>query len=218
MIRRLRVEVTHAEARYALAKGGPLEIGRHGQPGSPRTRHQRLWESPHLRALPHGRTTARGHQLPAMCDGVADETRHAQRPPPEKRSSAPRSPASPAPNVSQRPRRVGRARYAPGQDTREHVSAGQEHIRQPSPERECRFESCPGARLRGHECEHSYNLGPIERQVCDLRQRGSVPRSDVQYVPGFHRLIREFPCSATARIHGLRAVGCSPGTRFMGPR
>jgi len=30
--RRLRVEVTHAEARYALAEGAPLEIVHHGQP------------------------------------------------------------------------------------------------------------------------------------------------------------------------------------------
>jgi alpha,alpha-trehalose phosphorylase len=30
--RRLRVEVTHAEARYALADGDPLEIMHHGQP------------------------------------------------------------------------------------------------------------------------------------------------------------------------------------------
>ena len=29
--RRLRVEITHAEARYALADGGPLEILHHGQ-------------------------------------------------------------------------------------------------------------------------------------------------------------------------------------------
>jgi hypothetical protein len=32
--RRLRVEITHAEARYALADGGPLEIVHHGQPVS----------------------------------------------------------------------------------------------------------------------------------------------------------------------------------------
>jgi hypothetical protein len=32
--RRLRVEVTHAEARYALADGDPLEIVHHGQPVS----------------------------------------------------------------------------------------------------------------------------------------------------------------------------------------
>ena len=30
--RRLRVEVSHAEARYALADGGQLEIAHHGQP------------------------------------------------------------------------------------------------------------------------------------------------------------------------------------------
>ena len=29
---RLRVEITHAEARHALADGGPLEIVHHGQP------------------------------------------------------------------------------------------------------------------------------------------------------------------------------------------
>jgi alpha,alpha-trehalose phosphorylase len=34
MIRRLRVEITHAEARYALADGGPLEIVHHGPPVS----------------------------------------------------------------------------------------------------------------------------------------------------------------------------------------
>jgi len=34
MIRRLRAEVTHAEASYALADGGPLEIVHDGQPGS----------------------------------------------------------------------------------------------------------------------------------------------------------------------------------------
>jgi alpha,alpha-trehalose phosphorylase len=32
--RRLRVEITHTEARYALADGGPLEIVHHGQPVS----------------------------------------------------------------------------------------------------------------------------------------------------------------------------------------
>ena len=32
--RRLRVEITHAEARYALADGDPLEILHHGQPVS----------------------------------------------------------------------------------------------------------------------------------------------------------------------------------------
>jgi Glycosyl hydrolase family 65, C-terminal domain len=40
---RLRVEITRAEARYALADGGPLEIAHHGQPvsltaGKPQTR------------------------------------------------------------------------------------------------------------------------------------------------------------------------------------
>jgi alpha,alpha-trehalose phosphorylase len=32
--RRLRVEITHAEARYTLADGDPLEIVHHGQPVS----------------------------------------------------------------------------------------------------------------------------------------------------------------------------------------
>jgi hypothetical protein len=33
MIRRLRVEITRAEARYALADGDPLEIVHHGGHG-----------------------------------------------------------------------------------------------------------------------------------------------------------------------------------------
>jgi len=35
----------------------------------------------------------------------------------------------------------------------------------------------------------------------------SCLRSCVQYVPELYRLIREFPCSATARNNGLRPFG-----------
>jgi alpha,alpha-trehalose phosphorylase len=66
---RLRVEITHAETRYALADGGPLEIVHHGQPVS----------------LTAGKPQAPAHPggtVPATAQPAARDTRrHTARPP-----------------------------------------------------------------------------------------------------------------------------------------
>jgi hypothetical protein len=53
MIRRLRVEVTHAEARYALADGGPLQIVHHAGLrliATAEGRPERFWAVKEIRA------------------------------------------------------------------------------------------------------------------------------------------------------------------------
>jgi alpha,alpha-trehalose phosphorylase len=66
--RRLRVEITHAEARYALADGDPLEILHHGQPvrlsaGKPQARPIPATSSRTRPSQPPGREPA--HRQPA---------------------------------------------------------------------------------------------------------------------------------------------------------
>jgi hypothetical protein len=58
MIQRLRVEVTHAEASYALADGGSLEIVHHGQPVSLTAR------KPQARPIPAAPSRPRPSQPP----------------------------------------------------------------------------------------------------------------------------------------------------------
>ena len=66
--RRLRTEITHAEARYTLTAGDPLEILHHGQPvslsvGNPQTRPVPAARSRPRPVQPPGREPA--HRLPA---------------------------------------------------------------------------------------------------------------------------------------------------------
>jgi len=66
--RRLRAEITHAEARYTLTAGDPLEILHHGQPvslsvGNPQTRPVPAAPSRPRPVQPPGREPA--HRLPA---------------------------------------------------------------------------------------------------------------------------------------------------------
>jgi hypothetical protein len=70
MIQRLRIEITRAEARYALADGGPLEIVHHGGYG---------FRSTVITAIPitagtatPAATTAASAEITARVAGISD--------------------------------------------------------------------------------------------------------------------------------------------------